>query len=85
MCLKYFFSLLMAENNDTTFRLIKSSRGGNKLEENGFLLYKHKILCDITYFMDISLIELEISIEYMRTAKMKHSFYKILVQKREEF
>ena len=34
----------MAENNGTTFRLIKSSRGGNKLEENGFLFDKHKIL-----------------------------------------
>ena len=40
----------MAENNDATFRLIKSSRGGNKLEENGFLFDKHRILSEITYW-----------------------------------
>ena len=40
----------MAEKNNTTFRLIKSSRGGNKLEENGFLYDKHKMLRDITYW-----------------------------------
>ena len=37
----------MAENNDATFRLIKSSRGGNKLEENGFLFDKDEILGEI--------------------------------------
>ena len=37
-------------SDSTTFRLIKSSRGGNKLEENGFLFDKHKILGEITYW-----------------------------------
>ena len=45
---KIFFLFIDGENNDTTLWLIKSSRGGNKLEENGFLFDKDKILGDIT-------------------------------------
>ena len=40
----------MAEYNASQFRFIKSSRGGNKLEENGFLYDKHKVLGEVTYW-----------------------------------
>ena len=40
----------MAVNNNLTFRLIKSSRGGNILEENGSLYDKHKVLGEINHW-----------------------------------
>ena len=48
----HYFSLkFMAENNGTTFRLIKSSRGGNNSTRTDFYLTNHKILGEITYLL----------------------------------
>ena len=40
----------MAEFIPPQFRLITSSRGGNKLVENGFIYDKHKISGNVTYW-----------------------------------
>ena len=52
ICSKFsiHFIIFMAEQNLVEFRFIKSSRGGNKLEENGFMYDKQRALGNIIYW-----------------------------------